>query len=275
MLRHPDLLVAAPPRSATCRRARDRREHCGQAASACTKRRTSGYATRRGIWSAVRRAFSKCASASCQALSAAAAIPSRPLDQSLVPQDHIAFGHRQGEKFVSARRRNQRPRRARSPPGNACLYLSRRFACFAGSNLFLMIAVCSKRSIALLISGPRIRSKQKLFENAFTQSKSMKTTTSHRRISARTTKTSRISGNGNGRAPAKRPELAISPRVTSWLAKPKQNLIGGKWVSAASHKTFDVFNPAEGSVIARVAAATDAKRRPGFQTKSPRRLLPR
>jgi phenylacetaldehyde dehydrogenase len=29
-------------------------------------------------------------------------------------------------------------------------------------------------------------------------------------------------------------------------------LIGGKWVPAASGKTFDVFNPAEGSVIARV-----------------------
>jgi len=33
-----------------------------------------------------------------------------------------------------------------------------------------MIAVCSKRSVALLISGPRIKSKQKLFEKAFTQS---------------------------------------------------------------------------------------------------------
>ena len=33
-----------------------------------------------------------------------------------------------------------------------------------------MIAACSKRSVALLISGPRIKSKQKLFENAFTQS---------------------------------------------------------------------------------------------------------
>ena len=81
----------------------------------------------------------------------------------------------------------------------------------------------------------------------------MKTTTSHRRISARTAKTSRISGNGNGRAPAKRPALAISSGIASWLARPKQNLIGGKWVPAASHKTFDVFNPAEASVIARVA----------------------
>src|ERR1700736_1928499 len=77
------------------------------------------------------------------------------------------------------------------------------------------------------------------------------TTTSHRRISARAPKTSRLSGNGH--APAKRPALAISSRVASWLARPKQNLIGGKWVPAASHKTFDVFNPADASVIARVA----------------------
>jgi phenylacetaldehyde dehydrogenase len=109
----------------------------------------------------------------------------------------------------------------------------------------------------------------------------MKTTTSHRRISARTAKTSRISGNGNGRAPAKRPALAISSGIASWLARPKQNLIGGKWVPAASHKTFDVFNPAEASVIARVAdgdkedinRAVAAARR-AFESGPWRRLTP-
>jgi phenylacetaldehyde dehydrogenase len=80
----------------------------------------------------------------------------------------------------------------------------------------------------------------------------MKTTTSHRRISARKLKTSRISGDGNGQTPARRPALLLNARVASWLARPKQNLIGGKWVPAASHKTFDVFNPADASVIARV-----------------------
>jgi phenylacetaldehyde dehydrogenase len=40
--------------------------------------------------------------------------------------------------------------------------------------------------------------------------------------------------------------------VASWLAKPKRNLIGGQWMPAASGKTFQVFNPADGSVIAAV-----------------------
>jgi phenylacetaldehyde dehydrogenase len=44
----------------------------------------------------------------------------------------------------------------------------------------------------------------------------------------------------------------ISPKVASWLKRPKSNLIDSKWVPAASHKTFDVFNPADASVIARV-----------------------
>src|ERR1700736_4680909 len=105
------------------------------------------------------------------------------------------------------------------------------------------------------------------------------TTTSHRRISARAPKTSRLSGNGH--APAKRPALAISSRIASWLARPKLNLIGGKWVPAASHKTFDVFNPAEASVIAHVAdgdkedinRAVAAARR-AFESGPWRRLTP-
>jgi len=107
------------------------------------------------------------------------------------------------------------------------------------------------------------------------------TTTSHRRIGARTAKTSRISGNGNGRAPARRQTPAVSSRIASWLAKPKQNLIGGKWVPAASHKTFDVFNPAEGSVIARVAESDKedinravASARRAFESGQWRRFTP-
>jgi phenylacetaldehyde dehydrogenase len=80
----------------------------------------------------------------------------------------------------------------------------------------------------------------------------MKTTTSHRRTSARRFKTSRISGNGNGRAPRKALTPEISSRISGWLARPKQNLIGGRWVRAVSEKTFDVFNPADASVLARV-----------------------
>ena len=80
----------------------------------------------------------------------------------------------------------------------------------------------------------------------------MKTTTSHPRISTRTTKTSPNGDLGNGQKLAKRPGSGISSATASWLKKPKHNLIGGKWVPAASHKTFDVFNPADASVIARV-----------------------
>src|SRR5437764_522018 len=80
----------------------------------------------------------------------------------------------------------------------------------------------------------------------------MKTTTSRRRISNRTVKTSPNGRHGNGQAPAKRVTSGISSRVAGWLKRPKFNLIGGKWVPAASGRTFDVFNPADGSVIARV-----------------------
>ena len=57
---------------------------------------------------------------------------------------------------------------------------------------------------------------------------------------------------GNGHTPASRSGPAILPEVAAWLARPKHNLIGGKWVPAASGKAFDVFNPADASIIARV-----------------------
>src|SRR5262245_38457757 len=44
----------------------------------------------------------------------------------------------------------------------------------------------------------------------------------------------------------------VGRQLSTWLKKPKNNLIGGKWVRAASEEVFDVFNPADGSVIARV-----------------------
>jgi phenylacetaldehyde dehydrogenase len=79
----------------------------------------------------------------------------------------------------------------------------------------------------------------------------MKTIASRRRTGTRTLKTSR-NGNRNGRTPARHPAHAISSPVAGWLTAPKHNLIGGKWAPAASRKTFDVFNPADASVIARV-----------------------
>jgi phenylacetaldehyde dehydrogenase len=59
-------------------------------------------------------------------------------------------------------------------------------------------------------------------------------------------------GGGNGHITASRHGPEIRSEVQMWLAKPKHNLIGGKWVPAASGKTFEVFNPADASVIARV-----------------------
>ena len=109
----------------------------------------------------------------------------------------------------------------------------------------------------------------------------MKTTTSHRRISAHSLKTSRISRDGNGELRAKRSAVAPSLRVANWLARPKQNLIGSKWVSAESRKRFDVFNPADASIIARVpdSAKEDIDRavkvaRRAFEADPWRRMTP-
>src|SRR6266545_3063536 len=78
----------------------------------------------------------------------------------------------------------------------------------------------------------------------------MKTITSRSRISTQTRKASRAV-NGNGHVSGNG-EIKISPRLVAWLKKPKQNLIGGKWSPAGSGKLFDVFNPADASVITRV-----------------------
>jgi phenylacetaldehyde dehydrogenase len=62
----------------------------------------------------------------------------------------------------------------------------------------------------------------------------------------------RGSGGDNGHTGTRPAGPAIRPELRTWLTRAKHNLIGGKWVSAASGKTFDVFNPADASVIARV-----------------------
>jgi len=53
-------------------------------------------------------------------------------------------------------------------------------------------------------------------------------------------------------------EIPTSSPVTQFLATAKKLLIGGKWVAAASGKTFEVTNPATGQVIARVAEGDKA-----------------
>jgi phenylacetaldehyde dehydrogenase len=108
----------------------------------------------------------------------------------------------------------------------------------------------------------------------------MKTMTRRQRARTRRLKSSR-NGHRDGRTPAKAPALAINAAVVAWMSKSKQNLIGGKWVPAASRKTFNVFNPADASVIARVPdgdkedidrAVTAARR--AFESGPWRRLTP-
>jgi phenylacetaldehyde dehydrogenase len=47
--------------------------------------------------------------------------------------------------------------------------------------------------------------------------------------------------------------VPLESRVSQYIAKPRQMLINGKWVNAASGKTFPTYNPATGEVLANVA----------------------
>jgi len=47
--------------------------------------------------------------------------------------------------------------------------------------------------------------------------------------------------------------VRLDDNVTRYVAKTRQMLINGKWVNAASGKTFPTFNPATGEVLANVA----------------------
>ena len=53
-------------------------------------------------------------------------------------------------------------------------------------------------------------------------------------------------------------EIPTSNTIAQFLAAPKKLLINGKWVAAASGKTFEVKNPATGDVIARAAEGDKA-----------------
>jgi phenylacetaldehyde dehydrogenase len=82
----------------------------------------------------------------------------------------------------------------------------------------------------------------------------MKTLALSRRASVRATNPVRAgkrSANGHGEISSSQP--AVSSQLAGWLSKPRRHLINGRWVGSASGKTFDVFNPADGSLIARVA----------------------
>jgi hypothetical protein len=73
---------------------------------------------------------------------------------------------------------------------------------------------------------------------------------SHRK--AHDTPTRIHSGNGHATGADKAIAPGLSPKMATWLAKPKANLIGGKWVPAVNGKTFEVVNPADGTVISNV-----------------------
>ena len=51
---------------------------------------------------------------------------------------------------------------------------------------------------------------------------------------------------------------SVPASLQSFLASPKQLLIDGNWVNAASGKSFDVFDPATDQVIAKVAEGESA-----------------
>src|SRR6266487_1442169 len=133
-----------------------------------------------------------------------------------------------------------------------------------------------RKRIALALTGT------KLFRESTTQFDLMKTTASHPRVAvSRRRTTPAHNGHGNGETSTGSADLKISLRLAAWLKKPKHNLIGGKWVPAASGKNFDVFNPADGSIITRVPdsdkedinRAVAAARR-AFESGPWRRLTP-
>ena len=47
--------------------------------------------------------------------------------------------------------------------------------------------------------------------------------------------------------------IQIDSRVSDFIDKPRKMLIDGKWVNAASGKTFPTYNPATGEILAQVA----------------------
>jgi phenylacetaldehyde dehydrogenase len=53
-------------------------------------------------------------------------------------------------------------------------------------------------------------------------------------------------------------EVPIHQRVLSFVGAPRKMLIGGRWVDAASGKTFPTYNPATGEVLAHVAEGNSA-----------------
>src|SRR6202451_206357 len=75
--------------------------------------------------------------------------------------------------------------------------------------------------------------------------------------------------------------VQLTDSVTRYVAKTRQMLINGKWVDAASGKTFPSYNPATGEVLAKVAEGDKedihravAAARAAFETGPWRKLTP-
>lgn len=51
------------------------------------------------------------------------------------------------------------------------------------------------------------------------------------------------------------PEVQLQPGTIKFLSQPKMMLINGKWVEAATGKTFPTYNPATGEILAQVPLA--------------------
>jgi phenylacetaldehyde dehydrogenase len=51
-------------------------------------------------------------------------------------------------------------------------------------------------------------------------------------------------------------EISIHHQVLTFVGAPRKMLIGGRWLEAASGKTFPTYNPATGEVLAQVAEGT-------------------
>ena len=75
--------------------------------------------------------------------------------------------------------------------------------------------------------------------------------------------------------------IPLDQNVARYVSKPRQMLINGKWVNAASGKTFPSYNPATGEVLAHVAEGDKedinravAAARAAFETGPWRKLTP-
>src|SRR5882672_6567451 len=54
-------------------------------------------------------------------------------------------------------------------------------------------------------------------------------------------------------------EIPIHQQVKAFVGAPRKMLIGGRWLEAASGKTFPTYNPATGEVLAQVAEGNSAE----------------